>query len=395
MTEANSSEVKRAMALLSAAKAPLVIIGKGAAFGRAEDELKHFVEHTNIPYITVPMGKGVIPDDHPNHVVPARSTALKEADIVLLVGARLNWILHFGGPPRYDPNVRFIKIDVYEEEMHNSKPAEVALVGNAKCVIAQMNEVHASNPWKYDNNSTYWNNLRSTIAKNKKISADLGSDKSSPLNYYATLQCIQSHLPRDAFIMSEGANTMDIGRTILDNYLPRSRLDAGTFGTMGVGLGQLIAAAVVHPDRKIVGVMGDSAFGFSAMEYETVVRFQMNVLIIILNNNGIGGGPRNWKKEWDTPMGAVDSPVNSLNPAIRYEKLTEAFGGRAFYATTYDEVNKLTPEAIAHKGPAIFHIRINVRANRKKQEFPFGSMQSMLAGSAPVAKNKTNGNSKL
>lgn len=146
---------------------------------------------------------------------------------------------------------------------------------------------------------------------------------------------------------------------------------------MGVGLGQIIAGCCVHPDRKVVAVMGDSAFGFSAMEYETLTRFNMNALIIILNNNGIGGGPASWDSSWKQPFGATRSPVNSLNPEIRYEEMCRVFGGEPYYVETYDQLEAAIPGAIAHTGPGIFHIRIDPKAGKKQQEFVFGSPQMM------------------
>lgn len=384
LTMAYEPYVQAALDLMRSSAAPLVIIGKGAQFGKAEAECKEFVELTNMPFISVPMGKGLIDDDHPNNVIAARSDALKGADVCLLVGARLNWILHFGGPPRYKPDVKFIKIDVEEVEMDVSKSAAVSLVGHAKAIMGQLIAGAKAKPFKVDGGNAYWTKLKETVAKNAKISADMASDHKSPLNYYACLTCINNHLPKDCTIMSEGANTMDIGRTILLNHLPRSRLDAGTFGTMGVGMGQILAFCAAFPHRKCVGVLGDAAFGFSAMEYETVARFNMDALVIVLNNNGIGGLRRTWGPEWDEQMGALKAPVNAFHPRIRYEKLCEVFGGKSYYVETYDELDRMMKEAVAYKGPQLMHIRIDPRANRKEQEFPFGSMQSMLAGSGPA-----------
>lgn len=166
---------------------------------------------------------------------------------------------------------------------------------------------------------------------------------------------------------------MDIGRTILDNYLPRSRLDAGTWGTMGVGLGQIIAFCAVHPNRKCVAVMGDAAFGFSMAEYETIARFDMNALICIMNNNGIGGNTNTWEEEWKVPFGAYKAPVGSYRPTHQYENLTMAFGGKAYHIKNHDELKAALPGAIAHVGPAIMHVRIYPVAKRKAQEFPFGA----------------------
>jgi 2-hydroxyacyl-CoA lyase 1 len=327
------------------------------------------------------MGKGTLPDDHPLNVSAARSTALAGADVVVLVGARLNWILHYGQPPRYRKDVKFIKLDICAEEMHNGSPAAVALVGHARGVMAQLNQVIAADASiKVKQDSAWWQKLAKKVQDNSKASAELAADRSFPMNYYTTLSAIQQQLPRDAMIMSEGANTMDIGRTILMNYLPKSRLDAGSFGTMGVGLGQVLAFCLVHPSRKCVSVVGDSAFGFSGMEYETVCRYHLNALIIVLNNSGILSGLQDWKPEYDRDTeGALMIPPASLKPSNHYDKLTEVFGGRSWYAETIDELERQLPEAMASTGPGIFHIRISPNSDRKKQEFAFDPAATPVA----------------
>jgi len=289
------------------------------------------------------------------------------------VGARLNWILHFGQPPRYNKDVKFIKIDICPEEMHNGKPAAVALVGHAYGIVGQLNQRVSAEPTiQVPFDTVWWQSLQSKIRSNAQVSADLAADRSVPMNYYITLTAIQKAMPRDALIMSEGANTMDIGRTILNNYLPRSRLDAGSFGTMGVGFGQIMAFCMVHPDRKCVAVMGDSAFGFSGMEYETLCRYKLNALVIILNNNGITGGVKEWKQEYDVnTAGALNIPVSALKPSNHYHKLAETFGGHMWLVSTPEELEQQLPAAMASVGPGIFHIRIDPRGGRKSQEFSF------------------------
>ena len=212
--------------------------------------------------------------------------------------------------------------------MDNGHIADVALVGHAKGICQQLCDAQKANPINFSKTSDWWNTLNDKVANNKKVSADLAADRSTPMNYYFVLTTIQNALPHNTFIMSEGANTMDIGRTILDNYEPKMRLDAGTYGTMGVGVGQLIAACVVDPSRRCVAVMGDAAFGFSAMEYEVITRYRMNALIIILNNGGIGAGPAEWKEDWNKPMGALQMPVYSQGRQdTQYEQLCATFGG--------------------------------------------------------------------
>jgi len=325
-------------------------------------------------------------------VSAARSTALSGADVVILSGARLNWILHFGQPPRYREDTKFIKIDIVPEEMQNGSPAACRLVGHARGVVGQLNKaLAASGGHKYSKDSEWWKTLASKVTQNEKVSADLASDRSVPMNFYYPLTTIQNMLPRDCNIMQEGAQTMDIGRTILQNYRPCSRLDAGTWGTMGVGLGQVIAFCTAQPQRKTVAVMGDAAFGFTMNEYETMCKYKFNALIIILNNNGIGGGSKVWNPEWDQgTAGALKIPPGSHRPTNQYELLSDAFGGNKWHVNTADELEKQLPAAMATTGPGIFHVRIAPTSNRKKQEMggfdPTGAMAKKAAERKAKAK---------
>lgn len=361
-TMTTAQNVDAALAALKSAKNPLVIVGKGMAYARAEDEVREFIERTQLPYLPTPMGKGVIPDDHPNAVSGARTLALQQADVIFLMGARLNWILHFGAPPRFNPNVRIVQLDISAEEMGTNLPTEVALLGDGKAITGQINARLAEQPWEYPAETTWWNALRTKVEENAAATAAQVNDDSSPLNYYRVYRTIRELIPRDAIIQNEGANTMDIGRTQMPNFFARHRLDAGTFGTMGVGLGQAIAAAVTNPGKRVVNVQGDSAFGFSGMDIETLCRYRLPVTTIIINNNGIGGGPSESLPPEKMPPGAY-------LPNARYDKLADAFGGKGFYVTEADQLEPALREALAHDMPTIVNIMIDPRANRKKQEF--------------------------
>jgi len=359
--QADPDAIARALAALRSAERPLVIVGKGCAWGRAEREVREWVERTQLPFLATPMGKGVVPDDHRLSVAPARSFALQQADVVLLLGARLNWMLHFGLPPRFAKGVRVLQLDILADEIGRNVPAEVALVGDAKAVVAQLNAALARESWRYPIETPWRVALAQAVAKNEASVAPMLADDTVPMNYYRVLREIREQIPRDAIICSEGANTMDIGRTVLPNHSPRHRLDAGTFGTMGVGLGFAIAAAVAHPEKKVVAVEGDSAFGFSGMEVETACRYRLPITFIILNNNGIGGGV----DEFDPD----NVPVSVYTPRARYEKLADAFGGRGFFVTTPAELGPALKEALAEPRPTIVNVMLNPRADRKPQKY--------------------------
>ncbi|MBI2761137.1 MAG: oxalyl-CoA decarboxylase [Chloroflexi bacterium] len=361
-TQALDEDVESAVAALKSAERPLVIVGKGMAWSRAENEVREFIERSQLPFLATPMGKGVMPDDHPLSVGAARSFVLQNADVVFLLGARLNWILHYGLPPRYSPNVRVVQLDIAPEEIGANVPAEVGLVGDGKAVMRQVNRVLESSPWQYPSETTWRSGIANKIAENRVSTEAMMADDSSPMNYYHVLSTIRDMIPRDTIIASEGANTMDIGRTILNNYEPRTRLDAGTFGTMGVGLGFAIAASVTNPTKRIIDVEGDSAFGFSGMEVETACRHKMPITFIIINNNGIGGGPT----EFDT---SKPLPPNAYTPSAHYEKMMDAFGGKGYFVTESSELKPALEAALNTDGPSLVNIMISNRATRKPQEF--------------------------
>uniref|UniRef100_A0A8C9QWS9 2-hydroxyacyl-CoA lyase n=1 Tax=Scleropages formosus TaxID=113540 RepID=A0A8C9QWS9_SCLFO len=337
---AHPKAVTEAVAMLKTSKQPLVIVGKGAAYSRAEDEVQELVELCGLPFLPTPMGKGVLPDDHPQCVAAARSRALLQADVVVLLGARLNWILHFGLPPRFNPQVKVIQVDICAEELGNNVKPAVALLGDIRNVVSQALAAHSS----------------------------------VPMNYYTVFHHIAELLPHDCIIVSEGANTMDIGRTMLYNRLPRHRLDAGTFGTMGVGLGFAIAAALVESGRKtcqrVVCVEGDSAFGFSGMEVETMCRYKLPVIIIVVNNNGIYSGvdPHTWDELGKMGDLTTIAPPVTLLPEARYDQVMAAFGGQGFFVRTPQELRSALQLCLDDwERPSLLNVLIDPASDRKQQ----------------------------
>jgi 2-hydroxyacyl-CoA lyase 1 len=229
-------------------------------------------------------------------------------------------------------------------------------------VVRQINKALDDNPWQYPPETTWRSGIANKINDNRVTTEQMMADDSTPMNYYRVLRDIRDALPRDAIIASEGANTMDIGRQVLPNFLPRTRLDAGSYGTMGVGLGFAIAAAFVHPDRRIVDVEGDSAFGFSGMEVEVACRYRLPITFIIINNNGIGGGPSELSPDKPYPPGAY-------TPSARYEKVIEAFGGKGYFVERPEELKPALDAAMSGNMPAVVNIMINPRAGRRPQQF--------------------------
>jgi 2-hydroxyacyl-CoA lyase 1 len=226
---------------------PLVIVGKGMAWAHAEDELRAFIERTQVPFLRSPMGKGVMPDDHPLAVAAARTLALQNADVVFLMGARFNWIMHFGLPPRYAPDLKVIQLDIAPEEIGHNRPTDVALVGDGKAIMQQMNKALGGRQWFHPKDTPWRQMITKKAEENAAQIRPQIHDDEAPANYFRALRDVAAWMPKNAILSAEGAGTMDIGLTQLNVANARSCLNAGTYGTMGVGLGQAIAAAVAHP----------------------------------------------------------------------------------------------------------------------------------------------------
>jgi 2-hydroxyacyl-CoA lyase 1 len=359
---ADPRDVQRAIDVLRKAKRPLVIIGKGAAYARAENEVRAFIEATQLPFLSSPMGKGVVDDEHALSVAPARGVALQEADVVVLLGARLNWIMHFGLPPRFDAQVKTIQIDIHGEEIGRNVPAEVGLVGDLKAVVGQLNEALEAEPFRFAADASWRTTLGDKVDENRRFVQSMMDDDAVPMGYYRVLREIREQAPRGTIIQAEGANTMDISRSVLMHAQPRERLDAGTFGTMGVGLAQAIAAQVVHPDRKVVCIEGDSAFGFSGMEVETACRYRLPIVFVIINNNGIGMG-------FDAlPEDRFQSPASAYTIQAGYERMIEGFGGRGYSVRTPAELSTSLKQALGDSMPSIINVHIDPHAKAKPQK---------------------------
>ncbi|CAG9857287.1 unnamed protein product [Phyllotreta striolata] len=372
-------QIERAVTLLTQAKNPLVIVGKGAAYSKAENEVNELINSTNLPFLASPMGKGVVPDDSPNSIGSARSTALLQADVILLLGARLNWILHFGRPPRFSQNVKVIQIDVSAEELHNSVKAEVAIQSDIKTAVRPIIDGLKRRNFTFSGQNDWWKLLKKKCEDNQRTVSAMAADVSVPLNYYAVFKNLHNSLPKDCIIVSEGANTMDIGRTMLLNSKPRHRLDAGTFGTMGVGPGFAIAAALYcrqyEPSKRVICVEGDSAFGFSGMEIETMFRYKLPIIIVVVNNSGIYTGMKadvldEIRSSVDIQEIAKVSPPGCLTSATRYDSMMSMFGKSGFLVNTVSELETAVQKALAiNDAPTIINVIIDLTADRKPQTF--------------------------
>ena len=367
-TMAMPQDIEHALDVLQSAQRPLLLIGQGMATSGAEAEVRAFVERTQIPFVRTPKGKGVMPDDHPLSAGAARSLALSQADVVFLMGARFNWILHFGLPPRYAKDVRVVQLDIEPESMHQNKPAEACLVGDGKAIVAQLNAALSGRQWFHPEGSPWRQSIAKKAAENAAMIAPQIADDSSPGGYYRLFRDIREWLPKNVVLCSEGATTMDIGGTMMPLENPRSYLNAGTYGTMGVGLGLVVASCVVHPDRPVVHISGDSAIGFSGMEMETLCRYNMPAKIVVMNNGGIGPGMPEIPKN---PM--LNMRPNTLIYGARYDKMMQAFGGYGAYVEDIKDFRGALDELMNFPGPGLVNVKLSQGSARKAQEFRWHS----------------------
>jgi oxalyl-CoA decarboxylase len=336
--------VDRALDLLADAERPLIVLGKGAAYARADEQIREFVETTGIPYIPMSMAKGLLPDDHPQSAATARSLALRRSDVVMLVGARLNWLLGHGEAPQWDPEARFIQTDIAAAELDSNQPIAAPLVGDIGSVLQTL--IERSKPGRITVSQQWRDELTARSAQNvAKMAARLESAATAdPMTFLGALQAIRDVLADNpqVYLVNEGANALDLTRNTIGMPAPRHRLDSGTWGVMGIGLGYAIAAAVETGD-PVVAIEGDSAFGFSGMELETICRYQLPVVTVILNNGGVYRG--------DDPSASRDPAPTALR--ARHEFMITAFGGKGYRASSPHEVATALREALAAGRPAL------------------------------------------
>ncbi|KAJ1915849.1 hypothetical protein H4219_004108 [Mycoemilia scoparia] len=338
--QADPHDIFNAARLISEAKRPLAIIGKGASYSRGENEIRKFIEQYKIPFLPTPMGKGVVPDSHPLCVAAARSMALAQSDVIILLGARVNWILHFG--LRFDSEAKVIQVDVAGEEIGTNRHVDVPLIGHLPLVVQQLlstPEAEATSPQVIEERDQFVKKLGAKIKTNIDKLAVKFTSQALPMTYHRAFAEIRSRLPEDnsTVVVSEGANTMDIARSVFDFDLPRQRLDAGTFATMGVGLGFAIAAQIYYgQSKRVIGIVGDSAFGFSALELETAARAKLPLIMIIINNNGIYHGLD--ENQYQALASDRKLPSTALLPDVRYEMIAEAVGGVGYLVRTPEDL---------------------------------------------------------
>ncbi len=346
-----SEAVDRALRILSDAHRPLIVLGKGAAYSRADDEIREFVEATGIPFLPMSMAKGLLPDSHPQSAAAARSLAVARADAVLLVGARLNWLLGHGESPPWAVDAKFVQVDIAASEFDSNQQISAPLVGDIGSVMSALSAGLTTRPISVP--AGWTTELAERKARNDAKMRRRLAENPHPMRFYNALGAIRSVLQEnpEAYVVNEGANALDLARNVIDMEVPRHRLDTGTWGVMGIGMGYAIAAAV-ETGKPVVAIEGDSAFGFSGMEIETICRYRLPVTVVILNNGGV------YRGDEAAAGGAAregDPAPTVLNARARHELIAEAFGGKGYHITTPSELrvsadrSHCLPRAVDHR----------------------------------------------
>jgi oxalyl-CoA decarboxylase len=326
--------IARALEVLKNAQRPLLILGKGAAYAQADDDIRALVEKSGMPYLPMSMAKGLLPDTHPQSASAARSLVLKESDVVVLIGARLNWLLSHGkGTTWGEQPKQFVQVDIEPREMDSNVQIVAPVVGDiGSCVQALLAGMGAH--WTTPP-AAWIDRISTQVETNVTRMAPRLQNTQMPMDYHGALGALRTIIKErpEAILVNEGANTLDFARSIIDMYKPRKRLDVGTWGVMGVGMGMAIAAAV-ETGHPVLAVEGDSAFGFSGMEIETICRYNLPVCVVVFNNGGI------YRGTGVHPAGGADVATTVFVKDARYDKMMEAFGGVGIHVTS--------PEALSH-----------------------------------------------
>ncbi|HTT48959.1 MAG TPA: oxalyl-CoA decarboxylase [Pseudolabrys sp.] len=365
--------VKRALDVLKSAKKPLIILGKGAAYAQADEQIRAFVEKSGAPFLPMSMAKGLLPDTHPQCAGAARSTVLKDSDVVMLIGARLNWLLSHGKGKNWgEPHSKkFIQVDIEPKEMDSNVEIVAPVVGDVgSCVSAFLDAMGKNWPAPpADWTGSVGKKREENVAK----MAPRLMNNNVPMDYHGALGVLRNVIKErpDAILVNEGANALDLTRGVIDMYQPRKRLDVGTWGVMGIGMGFAVGAAV-ETGKPVLAIEGDSAFGFSGMEVETICRYNLPVCVVIFNNDGIYRGT-------DVNRGGGPDPAPTVFvKGSRYDKMMEAFGGVGVNATTPDELKRAVNAAMDSGKPTLINAVIDPAAGSESGRIGNLNPQSAL-----------------
>lgn len=332
-TAATQDTVERVIAKLRAAQRPIVLTGSGILWSGAAAALQRFVEATGVPFYTTPQGRGVIPEDHPYFFGHARSTAFKEADFVLVVGTRLNYVSSYGKPPRFAADATFVRVDVDPEEIADTERADIGIVGDARTVLEQLTA--AASGQVAAERYTAWQQRLAGIEESRrpKHEEQLATDQ-VPIHPLRLCKEVRDFIDRDTILVVDGQEILNYGRQSIPSYKPGHRLNSGPFGTMGVGLPFGLGAKAARPDHKVVVLHGDGSFGLNGMELDTSIRHHLPVLVVISLNGGWTADPEQKK------------PGRYLG-YTRFDRMAESLGCHGEYVERPEDIRPALERAAA------------------------------------------------
>lgn len=357
-TMGDPAMVERAVSLLAQARQPIVLSGSGANWSDAAPALRAFVDSTGIPFYTTPQGRGAIPEDHEYCYLTARNIAFREADCVLIVGTRINYVISHARAPRFSEHARFIRIDIDPAEIASTAQLDVGLVGDARRIVEQLNAANDGRirPERF----AAWRKRLAEAHRERHAAQEinLGTDQ-VPIHPLRLCKEIRDFIDREAILVVDGQEILNYGRQSIPCFAPRHRLNSGTFGTMGVGLPYAIGAQVARPDRQVVCLHGDGSFGINAMEIDTAVRHRLPVITVISLNAGWMSDP---KRMW----------VGRDLGFTRYDRMAEALGCHAEYVEEPRDIRPALQRASAAAGrgvPAVVNVKTDPNAKATTGRF--------------------------
>lgn len=283
--------IEEAIKLLEKAQKPVILSGSGVLWSGAEAELRQFVVDKGIPIYTTPQGRGILEEDHEHAFLNARSSAMKETDCVVIVGTRLNYVFGHVKPPRVSANAKIIRIDIDANEISGSQRVDVAITGDAKMVMKQL--LDASGTRVKSSLYAGWRGRLSEIESLKAPDAEKAmSTSNTPIHPLRLCKEVRDFIDRDGVLVVDGQEILNFGRQSIPTFIPRHRMNSGTFGTMGVGMPFAVGAKVARPDKQVVLIHGDGSFGLNSMELDTAARHNLPMIVIISLNGGWTADPK-------------------------------------------------------------------------------------------------------
>jgi acetolactate synthase-1/2/3 large subunit len=351
---ADGDAVREAVRLLKAAQRPLVLTGSGILWSGASDALRAFVDRTRVPFFPTPQGRGVIPDDHPLAFVSARSTAFREADVLLVIGTRFNVILGFGRAPRFAPDAKVIMVNTDAEELGKGRSLHLPIVGDARAVLTQLlAEAERAGDWPKE---TPW--LRHLGEVDRRKAADMApllTSDQTPIHPLRLCHELSRFMERDAVLCVDGHDTLNFARQSIPTFVPGHRLNAGPNGCMGVAIPYAIGAQVARPDKQVIALTGDGSFGMNGFEIDTAVREHLPVITVICNNGG-------WTA--DHPP----KPGRDL-PFTHYERIVEVLGGHGERVERPEDIRPALDRAAKAGVPACVNVICDPAAKSETTRF--------------------------